>query len=94
MNPEITDQDKIPAYANRNQSFGEGMVHGQVAAPQSLQEEAARYGAQVPTEYRPSGSLNGMAADQYEATIGGSLAVQNGSASDTWRTKKFFTAND
>lgn len=90
MNPEIADQDQIPAYANRNQAFGEGMVHGQVAPPPSLQDEAARYNAEVPRAYRPSGSFNGMAQGQYENTLGGAFRNPNGSAMDTYATKKFF----
>jgi hypothetical protein len=86
------EQQKVPAIANRNEAFGAGLVGGQVQAPPSLQEEAARYNSGVPHEYRPSGSLNGMAADQYQATLGGAFSNQNGSAEDTWSTKKYFQA--
>jgi hypothetical protein len=93
--PVDEDEEQIPArvapaVANRSQQFGEGMIHGQVAPPESLQQEAARYNASVPREYRPSGSLNGMAQDQYQATLGGAFATPNGSAMSTYQTKKFF----
>ncbi len=68
------------------------MVHGQVAAPPSLQDEAARYNAQVPREYKPGGSLNGMSGEQYENTLGGAFRNPNGSAMDTYATKKYFQA--
>lgn len=85
------EEQQPPAIANRNRMFGEGMIHGQVEPPQSLQEEASRFNASVPTEYRPSGSLNGMAQDQYENTLGGSFKPMNGSALDTWSTKRYFS---
>jgi hypothetical protein len=86
------NEQQVPAIANRNEAFGAGLVGGQVQAPPSLQAEAARYNASVPQEYRPSGSLNGMSQEQYQATLGGAFANPNGSAMDTWSTKKYFQA--
>jgi len=76
----------------RGQHFGVGMLSGGEPS-QSLQELAARYKAETPTAYRPSGTSNGMSADQFSATLGGQFANQNGSASDTWETKKYYGSN-
>jgi hypothetical protein len=57
---------------------------------QSLQDLAARYRAQTPSSYRPSGTMNGMSSDQFEATMGGMMPVQNGSAEDTYAGKKWY----
>jgi hypothetical protein len=85
---DMTQQE--PPVEGRNQHFGAGMVGGQLAPPQSLQDLAARYRAQTPTGYRPSGTSNGMSADQYQATMGGMYGNSNGSSADTWSTMKFF----
>lgn len=86
------DEQQIPAVQNRNEAFGQGLTGGQVMPPPSLQEDAARYNSETPTVYRPSGSGNGMSAGQAEATLGGALGVGNGSAEDTWSTKRYFTS--
>ena len=84
--------DEIPApVQNRNAAFGEGLVGGQIAAPPSLQAESARFNSMVPHAYRPRGTSNGMSSGQAQATLGGAFANQNGSAMDTWTTKKFFS---
>jgi hypothetical protein len=73
----------------RGQHFGAGMLSG--GEPSSgLQQLAARYKAQTPTKYMPSGTSNGMSADQFSATLGGQFDNQNGSSTDTWATKKYF----
>ncbi len=82
------------AIYNRNAAFGEGLIGGQVAPPPSLQDEAARYNAEVPRAYRPSGSGNGMSSGQAQATLGGAFANPNGSALDTWATKRYFTPSE
>ena len=84
------NEQQVRAIADRTQQFGEGMIHGQVAPPPSLQETAARYNASVPREYRPSGTLNGMSNEQYENTLGGAFANPNGSALSTWQVKRYF----
>jgi hypothetical protein len=88
------NEQQVPAIANRNEAFGTGLVGGQVQAPPSLQEEAARYNAEVPRAYRPSGSGNGMSSGQAQATLGGAFANPNGSALDTWATKRYFTPSE
>lgn len=88
----MMDEEEVPAVQNRNEAFGHGLVGGQVQPPPSLMAEAARYSAETPHEYRPSGSLNGMSSEQYQATLGGAFENQNGSALDTWSTKKYFQA--
>lgn len=88
MNPD--EEQQVPAVANRSQEFGSGMIGGQVAPPASLQETAARYNASVPRNYRPSGSGIGMSAGQATATFGGMFRNPNGSATDTWETKRYF----
>lgn len=65
------------------------MLSGGEVSP-GLQEMAQRYKAQTPTAYQPSGTSNGMSADQFQATLGGMFPVQNGSASDTYNTKKYY----
>ncbi len=83
--------DEIPTpVQNRNAAFGEGLTGGQIAAPPSLQEESARFNSMVPRAYRPSGTSNGMSAEQAEATLGGAFGNPNGSALDTWMTKRYF----
>ena len=67
------NEQQVLTIANRNEAFGAGLVGGQVQAPPSLQEEAARYRAATPREYKPSGSFNGMAQGQYENTLGGAF---------------------
>ena len=67
-----------------------GVVGGQIAVPPSLQEESARLNSMVPHAYRKSGSANGMSSGQYQATLGGAFANPNGSALDTYATKKYF----
>lgn len=57
---------------------------------ESLLQLAARYKAQTPTSYKPGGTSNGMSAGQFQATLGGMFPVQNGSASDTYNTKKYY----
>ena len=52
----VDEYAQPPAISNRSQEFGSGMIGGQVAPPDSLQQEAARYNASVPRNYRPSGS--------------------------------------
>ena len=87
--------DEIPApVQNRNAAFGEGLTGGQVAAPPSLQAEAARYNEMVPHAYRPSGTSNGMSAGQAQATLGGAFSNPNGSALDTYNTKKYFQPSE
>ena len=90
----MDEQEVAPAIMNRNRAFGEGLVGGQIAAPPSLQEESARFNSMVPHAYRPSGTSNGMSSGQYRATLGGAFANPNGSALDTWATKRYFTPSE
>lgn len=84
------DDQAMPPVEGRGQHFGAGMVGRQIDPPQSLQDLAARYKAQTPTRYRPSGTSNGMSADQFQGTMGGLFPVQNGVASDQYETQKYF----
>jgi hypothetical protein len=84
------DQQYPPSAEGRNQNFGAGMMGGQIDPSPSLQETARRFNAQIPTSYRPSGTSNGMSADQFQATLGGMFPTQNGSATDTYQTKKYY----
>ena len=87
--------DEIPApVQNRNAAFGEGLTGGQIAAPPSLQAESARFNSMVPHAYRPSGSANGMSSGQAQATLSGAFANPNGSALDTYATKKYFQPSE
>ena len=88
------DEEQVPAIANRSQRFGEGMIHGQASPPESLQAEANRFNASVPKVYRPSGSGIGMSAGQAEATYSGLFRNANGSAADTYQSKKFFPEDE
>ena len=90
----MDDETLTPAVQNRNAAFGEGLTGGQIAAPPSLQEESARFNSMVPHAYRPSGSANGMSSGQAQATLGGAFANPNGSALDTYATKKYFTPSE
>ena len=79
-----------PPVQNRNEAFGEGLLHGAENPSPSLQAEADRFNAAVPQHYKPSGSGNGMSSEQYQTTLGGAFANPNGSALDTYATKKYF----
>jgi hypothetical protein len=39
---------------------------------------------------RPTGTMNGMAAGQFQVTMGGMFRTQNGEASSTYDTGKYF----
>jgi hypothetical protein len=78
--------DPPPIYS-RTKAFSEGGSSG-------LQSAAARYNAQVPKTYRPSGSMNGISASQYELTMGGAFGTANGQALDTYKTKRYFGSNN
>jgi hypothetical protein len=88
------DEEQMPPVSGRGQHFGEGMLSGSgisgAEISPGLAQMAARYAAQTPTSYRPSGTSNGMGADQFKNTLGGMFPVQNGSASDTYETKKYY----
>jgi len=79
-----------PPFQSRGQAFGEGMVGGQLSAPPSMLEQAAKFNAQVPQTYRPSGSMNGMSANQYQNTLGGQFQNPNGISQDYYQTKRYF----
>jgi len=83
-------QPQPPPFQSRGQAFGEGMVGGQVTAPPSMLEAAARYNAAVPRAYHPSGSMNGMSQGQYQNTLGGQFSNPNGIAQDYYQTKRYF----
>jgi hypothetical protein len=68
------------------------MLSGGEVSP-GLQQLAARYKAMTPTSCRPSGTSNGMSADQFQA-LGGMFPVQNGSATDTYNTKKYYSGGN
>jgi hypothetical protein len=98
MNDDDEDQ-VVPPVSGRSQHFGEGILSGGglsggAEISPGLQESARRFNAAVPTAYRGLGSSNGMAASQYQATMGGMFATQNGSALDTYATKKFYGGNN
>lgn len=87
MNPDDQDGGVAPIQ-NRNQAFGSGMIGGQAMYGNSLAQEAAKYNAQVPRTFRPSDSPNGMSAEQYQQTLGGSFPTENGIAEkqyDVWK---------
>jgi hypothetical protein len=88
---EQQDAPAVEGISGRGQHFGLGMTEapGTMDSP-GLQQAAARYKAQTPTGYVPTGSASGISADQYQATMGGRLKNSNGSAADTWETKKWF----
>jgi hypothetical protein len=89
------DDDEMqvpPPVSGRSQHFGEGMLSGGEVSP-GLAESARRFNASVPRSYQPGGTSNGMSAGQYKATLGGKFPVQNGSATDTYETMKFFDPN-
>lgn len=90
--PQSAPEEQVPpsAVQNRNQAFGQGLLHGAESPSPSLQAEADRFNASVPQHYKPSGSGNGMSQGQYQTTLGGAFANPNGSALDTYATKKFF----
>ncbi len=46
--------------------------------------------APQPRGIRPTGTMNGMAADQSQATMGGMFNTQNGQAESTYASKKWF----
>jgi hypothetical protein len=84
-----------PAYQNRNQSFGTGMNgdQGETPAPvgsPGLAEDQQSMAAQQPRGIRPTATMNGMASGQFQATMGGMFRTQNGSASSTYDTGKYF----
>jgi hypothetical protein len=86
---EDQDQQYQPPVSGRGDHFAAGMLSGGESSP-GLQQLAARYKAQTPTSYKPGGTSNGMSAGQFQATLGGLFPVQNGSASDTYNTKKYY----
>jgi hypothetical protein len=87
----VDDEDQVapPPVSGRGAHFADGLLSGGEVSP-GLQQLAARYKAQTPTSYKPGGTSNGMAQGQFQATLGGLFPVQNGSASDTYNTKKYY----
>ena len=63
-------------------------------APRGGQEapdlEQQSIAAQQPRGIRPTGTMNGMAAGQFQTTMGGMFRTQNGEASSTYDTGKYF----
>ena len=91
----MDDEENTPSVMSRSTAFGEGMGGGQQENPSaSLTSEAARYNAQVPKAYRPSGSLNGIGIEQYKRTLGGSFPTNNGSSESTYETKRYFAGRE
>lgn len=91
----MDDEDQVVSpVSGRGQHFGAGMVGGQVMPSESLLQLAARYKAQTPTSYRSTGSASGMSTDQYQATLGGMFPTQNGMATDTYSTKKYYSGSN
>jgi hypothetical protein len=82
-----SEPQSAPAYQNRNEAFGEG--GGPVASPGLAQQQQSE-NAQGPARVRPTGSGNGMSADQAEATMSGQLPTANGQAQSTYTSKKWF----
>ena len=76
-----------PAIQNRNEAFGQS-YSGPTASP-GLQQAAAQ-AQQGPARVRLTGSGLGMSAEQSAATMGGQLSTQNGSASDSYNSMKWF----
>lgn len=59
-----------------------------------LSEQQEAYNRRFPRAFRPSSSLNGMSADQYEQTLGGAFPVQNGIAKNQYDVAKFSMSKD
>jgi hypothetical protein len=89
VNPDDEEQFQPPPVEGRGAHFGAGLLSGGEVSP-GLAEMARRYKAETPTSYRPGGTSNGMSAGQFQATLGGLFPVQNGSATDTYNTKKYY----
>jgi hypothetical protein len=83
------DQDQQSPVSGRSAHFGAGLLSGSESSP-GLQASAQRFMASVPTSYRPSGSGNGMSAEQATATMSGQLPVQDGQSDSTYLSKKWF----
>ena len=83
------EEQAPPPVSGRSAHFADGLLSGGEISP-GLAQMAARYKAQTPTSYKPGGTSNGMSANQFQATLGGLFPVQNGSASDTYNTKKYY----
>lgn len=77
------------AYQNRNEAMNEGINGGPTASP-GLAQQQQSMAAEQPRGIRPSGTMNGMAAGQFQATMGGMFATQNAQAESTYDTKKYF----
>jgi len=70
--------------------FGEQSARGSgVFGSPGLQEIQRRFGTEVPRGINPSSSGNGMSAGQFDATLGGQFAVQNGVASNNYDMLKY-----
>ena len=85
----MDEMDRAPAVQDRNTAFGQGVVGGQVQPPPSLMETASRYNSEVPNQFRPSVTGNGMSASQKQATYSGMYRTTNGQADDTYELAKF-----
>ena len=85
----MNDNDYEPE--GRTQNFGTGILSGGLEqSPSLLSDTQARFNARVPKEYVPNGSASGTSADQMAQTMNGMLPVNNGSAVDTYESKKWF----
>ena len=60
------------------------------AAQAKADRKAAAQAQQGPAHVRLTGSGLGMSAEQSAATMGGQLSTQNGSASDSYNSMKWF----
>ena len=90
---QAEQQSPAEGMSGRGQHFGEGMISGGEVSP-GLQESARRFMSGVPRSYRGLGSANGMGATTAASTMNGMLtATQNGSAADTYNSKKWFRGN-
>jgi hypothetical protein len=86
---EMYQQQEQPV-SGRGAHFGTGMTEapGSLDSP-GLQQMAQRYKSETPTSMQPTASGNAMSKNQYDATMGGQLGVQNGLSSDQYQISKW-----
>jgi hypothetical protein len=77
-----------PAYQNRNEAFGDGHQMGGPTVSPGLAQDQQKMNGQ-PAVVHPATSLNGMSQGQYSATMGGSLATENGMAAGQYEQSKW-----
>lgn len=86
-------EEPMGGVQNRNDAFTEGVSGAGAMAPSippSLLQRQANMNSGGPARVKYSGSSNGMSQSMYQGTMGGMFPTQNGSAADTYQTKKYF----